>query len=140
MKTKVKQIQKNKNLIEGNFFKNIIVFSLPLILSNVLQVLFNMADIAIVGQFDPNGKYLVGAIGSTSMLISLVYRFFDRYRRRNQCGHCQRYRKAGCGRYTKGRAFGIFDFRYCRFCHSGDRGTVRKSRSHVAQDEERIAR
>ena len=49
MKTKVKQIQKNKNLIEGNFFKNIIVFSLPLILSNVLQVLFNMADIAIVG-------------------------------------------------------------------------------------------
>lgn len=75
MKTKVKQIQKNKNLIEGNFFKNIIVFSLPLILSNVLQVLFNMADIAIVGQFDPNGKYLVGAIGSTSMLISLFTGF-----------------------------------------------------------------
>lgn len=66
---------KNKNLIEGNFFKNIIVFSLPLILSNVLQVLFNMADIAIVGQFDPNGKYLVGAIGSTSMLISLFTGF-----------------------------------------------------------------
>ena len=72
---KEKTLKKTKSLTQGNLLKNIIVFSLPLIFSNVLQVLFNMADIAIVGQFDANGKYLVGAIGSTSMLISLFTGF-----------------------------------------------------------------
>lgn len=70
-----KTLKKARSLTQGNLLKNIVIFSLPLIFSNVLQVLFNMADIAIVGQFDANGKYLVGAIGSTSMLISLFTGF-----------------------------------------------------------------
>ena len=35
----------------GFFYKNILLFSVPLIFSQLLQVLFNMADVAVVGKF-----------------------------------------------------------------------------------------
>ena len=38
-------------MTQGNLPKQILRFSAPLMLSNVLQVLFNMSDIAVVGQF-----------------------------------------------------------------------------------------
>ena len=38
-------------MTEGRLTKNIILFSLPLVLSNILQVLFNLSDIAVVGRF-----------------------------------------------------------------------------------------
>lgn len=47
----------------------ILLFSLPLIASNVLQVLFNMADIAVVGQF--SGSLSLAAVGSTSIAVAL---------------------------------------------------------------------
>lgn len=60
----------NKNdLTQGNLWKRILLFSLPLMLSNVLQVLFNMADVAVVGQFA--GSAALGAVGSTSTLVAL---------------------------------------------------------------------
>ena len=40
-----------RDLTEGPLAKQILFFSLPLILSNLLQVLFNMADVAVVGRF-----------------------------------------------------------------------------------------
>ncbi len=40
-----------QDLTKGNLWKQIFVFSLPLMISNLLQVLFNMADIAVVGRF-----------------------------------------------------------------------------------------
>ena len=43
--------QPSKDLTQGSLWKNIFVFSIPLMLSNVLQVLFNMSDIAVVGRF-----------------------------------------------------------------------------------------
>ena len=39
------------NLTEGPLARNIFAFSVPLMLSNVLQVLFNMSDVAVVGRF-----------------------------------------------------------------------------------------
>lgn len=54
--------------------KGIIIFSLPLIASNLLQVLFNMADIAIVGRFC--GAMALGAVGSTAMLVALFTNVF----------------------------------------------------------------
>lgn len=39
------------SLTEGRLSRQILVFSLPLVLSNLLQVLFNMSDIAVVGRF-----------------------------------------------------------------------------------------
>jgi putative MATE family efflux protein len=58
-----------QDLTQGQLGKQIWSFSVPLILSNVLQVLFNMADVAVVGQFA--GSTALGAVGSTTILVSL---------------------------------------------------------------------
>ena len=65
--------QKVISLTEGSLRKNIFIFSLPLMCTNLLQVLFNMADVAVVGQFV--GSYALGAVGSTSLLIALYTGF-----------------------------------------------------------------
>ena len=54
------------SLTHGRLGKQILAFSLPLMLSNVLQVLFNMSDIAVVGRF--SGPIALGAVGSTATL------------------------------------------------------------------------
>ena len=51
----------------------ILLFSLPLMLSNVLQVLFHMADVAIVGRF--SGHIALGAVGSTAIAVTLFVGF-----------------------------------------------------------------
>ena len=38
-------------MTEGSLYKNVFLFSVPLIFSQLLQVLFNMADVAVVGKF-----------------------------------------------------------------------------------------
>ena len=53
--------------------RKILLFSLPLMASNVLQVLFNMADIAVIGQFA--GSLSLGAVGSTTTLVTLFTGF-----------------------------------------------------------------
>ena len=57
------------SLTHGRLGKQILAFSLPLMLSNVLQVLFNMSDIAVVGRF--SGPIALGAVGSTATLVTL---------------------------------------------------------------------
>lgn len=57
------------NLLNGSLFKNIFMFSLPLILSNLLQVFFTMADSSIVGLF--SGPTALGSVGSASTLVML---------------------------------------------------------------------
>lgn len=56
-------------LASGNLPIQILLFSLPLMLSNVLQVLFNMADIAVVGHF--SGSLSLAAVGSTATAVAL---------------------------------------------------------------------
>lgn len=65
--------QLEQNLTEGSLGKKIFLFSLPLMLSNLLQVLFNMADIAVVGKFA--GSNALGSVGSTSILVTLFTSF-----------------------------------------------------------------
>jgi len=57
------------DLTQGSLAKQILQVSLPLMAINVLQVLFNMADLAVVGRFA--GSVPLGAVGSTSKLIFL---------------------------------------------------------------------
>lgn len=57
------------DLTIGNLPVQILLFSIPLILSNFLQVFFNLADVAVVGRFA--GSDALGAIGSTTTLVSL---------------------------------------------------------------------
>ena len=47
----MQRVKEISRLTEGSLFKKILIFSLPLMLSNVLQVLFNLSDIAVVGRF-----------------------------------------------------------------------------------------
>ena len=56
-------------MCHGPIGKQILLFSLPLMLSNVLQVLFNMADVAVVGRFA--GADALGSVGSTTTLLML---------------------------------------------------------------------
>ena len=53
----------------GSLWKKIWLFSVPLMFSNILQVVFNMTDVAVVGKFA--GSIALGAVGSTSILITL---------------------------------------------------------------------
>ena len=57
------------DMCHGPIGKQILLFSLPLMLSNVLQVLFNMADVAVVGRFA--GADALGSVGSTTTLLML---------------------------------------------------------------------
>ena len=61
------------SLTEGPLLPAIVRFSIPLMLSNVLQVLFNMSDIAVVGRFA--GSQALGAVGSTTILVTLFTGF-----------------------------------------------------------------
>ena len=58
-----------KTLTEGSLPRQILLVSLPLALSNLLQVLFNMSDVAVVGRFA--GSAALGAVGSTSTFVTL---------------------------------------------------------------------
>lgn len=65
--------QQKITLTSGSLGRNILLFSIPLMLSNVLQVLFNMSDIAVVGRFA--GSHALGSVGSTSILVTLFTGF-----------------------------------------------------------------
>ena len=60
-------------ITNGSLWKNMFVFSVPLMLSQLLQVLFNMADVAVVGKF--SSAEALGAVGSTTILVSLFTGF-----------------------------------------------------------------
>lgn len=61
-------------MCHGPLFSKIIMFAIPLILSGVLQLLFNAADIVVVGRF--TGSHALAAVGSTSSLINLLVNLF----------------------------------------------------------------
>ncbi len=67
-----------KNLTSGSVLKNVIVFSLPYLLSYFLQTLYGMADLFIIGQFDGVASTTAVSIGSqimhmlTVMLVGLA--------------------------------------------------------------------
>lgn len=62
------------NMTEGAIFGKLIQFSVPLILSSLLQLIFNAADIIVVGRFA--GDNSLAAVGSTGSLINLLINLF----------------------------------------------------------------
>ena len=58
-----------KDLTQGSLSKGIFFYGLPLIFSNLLQVLFNISDVAVVGHFA--GSLPLGSVGSTSQILFL---------------------------------------------------------------------
>lgn len=65
---------KEINLTEGPIFQKILRFALPLIATNVLQLLFNAVDVATLGIFV--GDEAVAGVGSTGALVSLIVSLF----------------------------------------------------------------
>lgn len=69
---------KNKSyemdMCNGPLFGKILLFAVPLMLSGILQLLFNAADIVVVGRFA--GSQALAAVGSTSSLINLLINVF----------------------------------------------------------------
>ena len=61
-------------LCRGNLFKSYLLFALPIIATNLLQLLFNLADIAVVGIFASDAD--VAAVGSNTTLIGLIISLF----------------------------------------------------------------
>ncbi len=59
-----------KDLLSGSLTKNIIIYTLPIMATGILQLLFNTADLIVVGHF--NGSDALAAVGSTSALINLI--------------------------------------------------------------------
>lgn len=62
------------DMINGSIMDKLINFALPLLLSGILQLLFNAVDIIVVGQF--SGSKPLAAVGSTSSLINMFTNFF----------------------------------------------------------------
>ena len=62
------------DMTKGPIFNELIIFSVPLILSGVLQLLFNAADVIVVGRFA--GDNSLAAVGSTSSFINLMLNLF----------------------------------------------------------------
>ncbi len=58
------------DMCHGPLLRKLLVFSLPVMLSGVLQLLFNAADIIVVGQYV--GSTALAAVGSTGSLINLL--------------------------------------------------------------------
>lgn len=62
------------DMCNGPIFGKMLVFALPLMLSGILQLLFNAADIVVVGKF--SGSHALAAVGSTGALINLFVNVF----------------------------------------------------------------
>ena len=66
---KILKGNKEIDMLNGPILQRVILFAIPLILTNVLQLLYNAADIIVVGQF--NGIEAVAAVGCTGSLVNL---------------------------------------------------------------------
>lgn len=61
-------------MINGTIMNKMISFAIPLMLSGILQLLFNAVDIIVVGRF--SGSQSLAAVGSTSSLINMLTNLF----------------------------------------------------------------
>ena len=61
-------------MLTGPLFGSIVLYTIPIILTSVLQLLFNAADLVIVGRFC--GSVSVAAVGATTAITNLMVNFF----------------------------------------------------------------
>ncbi len=67
-------VHRKVDFTQGKLLKNIIVFALPMAFATILQLLFNAADVAIVGRFA--GSTYQAAVGATSSVTHLIVNVF----------------------------------------------------------------
>ena len=64
-----------RDMTEGSIISHLIGFSIPLLLGNVFQMLYNTVDSIVVGNFV--GKQALAAISSTTMIVNIMIFFFN---------------------------------------------------------------
>lgn len=65
---------RNIDMFNGPMFGKILLFALPIMAMNILQLLFNAADMIVVGRF--SGKGALAAVGATGSLVNLIITLF----------------------------------------------------------------
>lgn len=65
---------RNTSMLEGPLFSNIVLYTIPIILTSILQLLFNAADLVVVGRFC--GSVSVAAVGATGAITNLIVNLF----------------------------------------------------------------
>ncbi len=78
------------DMCSGPILRKMLAFAVPLVCSSVLQLLFNAADIVVVGRFA--GDHSLAAVGSNTSMINLLTNLFYRIVDWRQCsdGHLLR--------------------------------------------------
>ncbi len=66
----------NTSMTSGPLFRPMIAYTIPIILTGILQLFFNAADLVIVGQFGASGSNAVAAVGCTASISGLMTNFF----------------------------------------------------------------
>lgn len=74
MSSTIKQNKYEIDMCNGTIMDKLISFSLPLMLSGILQLMFNAVDIIVVGRF--SGSQALAAVGSTTALINVFTNLF----------------------------------------------------------------
>ena len=66
--------KQNRSMLEGPLLPSIIAYTIPIILTSLLQLLFNAADLVIVGRF--SGSISLAAVGATGSITMLIVNLF----------------------------------------------------------------
>lgn len=69
-------MRRKVDILSGSLGKNILLFTLPIMLQGILQTLYNSADLIIVGNFADNGDAALSAVGATSSTYNVMTALF----------------------------------------------------------------
>ena len=67
---------KNQDFTEGKITPKLIKFAIPIMLTGLLQMLYNASDMIVVGNFSPNGSFAMGAVGACGAIINMIVGLF----------------------------------------------------------------
>lgn len=67
-------MKRNANMLNGPLLSSLITYTIPIILTSILQLLFNAADLVIVGRF--SGSINVAAVSATGSITNLIVNLF----------------------------------------------------------------
>ena len=64
---------KQRDMLSGPLFPSIVAYTVPIILTSLLQLLFNAADLVVVGS---RGQIYLSAVGATGAITNLIVNLF----------------------------------------------------------------
>ena len=71
----MKKLNQTIDMVHGPLLKNIFIFSVPLMLSNLLEIAFNAADTIVVGKF--SGQEALATVGATGPIVNFMVSLFN---------------------------------------------------------------